>query len=279
MPIKKTTITKICTLLKIDQAKFEAAMNAKTDEDIEIADDLLVLTKAEATTRDKNQYETGKKAGYEMNIKELSKKHELDYTGDDPEKFIESLQKKIRAELDKNPDARIAEMQKILDAAKTNLKKANDRADALEAEKTTLQADTELLALLPADRLETMTNEEYLALTKAKIKIEMRDGKKVVVKEGQPVLDAKTMEPIPAANAIRGYFGERKWIKDPDNPNDPKGGRGGGNSTPGGKPGRFNKLSEVHEYVKSQGVNPLGEEGQRMMQAAIKENETIDMNH
>jgi hypothetical protein len=274
--LKKTSITKICQHLKIDQAKLEAALADKAEVEIDIPDDLTVLTKPELTTRDKNQYDTGKKAGEEMTVKELKKKHGLDFAGDDPEKLIEALQKKIKAELDLNPDARVKELETTLATAKNALLKANGKVEQLETEKLTMQADNELLSLLPQDRLEIMTNEEYLALSKSRLKIEVKDGKKVVVKDGQPVLDPKTMEPVAPAEAIKGFFGEKKWLKDPAG-NGNGGGRGGGNSTPGGKTGKFQKLSEVRKHVEDQGKNPYGEEGQRMLQAAITENPDIDM--
>lgn len=275
--LKKTAIQKFATLLKLDLPKLEAAIADEKEVDVEIAEDLQVFTKPELETRDKNNYKTAKKAGEEMQIKALKEKHGVDIAGEDPEKFIEALQKKIKAEVDTNPDARVAEMQKTLDTAKSALKKVNEEKDLLQKDKETFQYNTKLLSLLPNDRMETMTNEEYLMLLNSAIKIETRDGKEVVLKGGQPIIDAKSLEPVPVADAIKGVFTERKWIKEAASST--QAGRGGGNSNPGGAIGKFTKLSEVKKHIEDQGKNIQGEEGGRMMQAAIKENPGIDMNN
>lgn len=276
--LKKTTVTKICQHLKIDQAKLEAALADKAEVEVEVSDDLQVFTKAELTQREKNQYDIAKKAGEEMLVKAAKQKHGIDIAGEDIEKFIEALQVKIAKELNLKPDAQVAQMQQTLDQAKAALKKANDEATGFKTQMEQLQADTELINLLPADRAETMTTEEYLALTKSKIKIEVRDGKKVVVKDGQPVIDAKTMEPIAPAEALKGYFTERKWLRDPVDPT--KGGRGGGNSDPTKGVGKFTKLSQINEHVAKslpQGQTLTGEDAQRQIMALIKENDGVDL--
>lgn len=53
--LKEAAITKISTLLKVDPAKLKAALTDTNEADIEISEDLTVLTKAEIEARDKKQ--------------------------------------------------------------------------------------------------------------------------------------------------------------------------------------------------------------------------------
>lgn len=273
--LKDTSITKFATLLKIDPVKLKAAIASDKEEDVEIAEDLNVLTTPELKSRDDNQYATGKKAGSKMTIDGLKKKHEVEAADDDPEKFVENLKAKFKKELDTNPDARIAEKDKELTKAKSLLKEANDKADRYESEKTQILGDVKLLSMLPNNRLETMNNDEYLALTKSAIKIETREGKEVAIRNGVVVTDSKTMDPIAPAKVISDYYAERKWVKDPV---DDKKGRGGGNSNPGGGAGgKYAKLSDVRAAMEAEGINANGEEGNRRIAAAIKDNPEMDL--
>lgn len=279
MPLKKTTIAKLAALAKVKPEDIEAAIAHADEQEIPIDDTIQGFNKTELDARDRNTYNTAKKTGEEMLIKAIKQKHGIEIPGEDADKVIEAIQKKTKAEIDQNPDARISEMERTLTTAKNSLKLANDKVASLETEKATIQLDTKLLALFPADRVETMTTDEYLALIKSKIKIETRDGKEVVIKDGQPVLDAKSLEPVPVKDAVEGYFVERNWKKAAaPPPPTPPGGRGGGNSNPGGM-SKFSKLSEVRKDIEDKGINPLGEKAQSLIQAAIKDNPDIDMNH
>lgn len=272
MPIKKDTLAKIAANLKIELPKLEAAIAATDEQDIELPE-LHIFTKPELDTRDKNQYDTGRKAGTEMSVKDIKKKHGLTFTGEDPDALVVALETKIKAELDKNPDARVAAAVADLDTAKKALNKSETRAQQLESQMLGIQSDNKLLALLPNDRVETMSNEEYLTLLRPRIKFEMKDGKEIVVKDGQPVLN-NVLEPIAAAEAIKGIFTERQWIK-AEGGAGPKG-RGMGNSNPSAAP-KFTKISQVMEHVAGQGINAMGEKGQDMIQSIVKENPGIDL--
>lgn len=274
--IKKTALAKIATLLKIDPAKLDAAVASDKDEDIDIADDLTVFNKAELDTLKRNTYDPAKKAGEEMLIKELKKKHSLDFVGEDPEKFIEAIQKKVRAELDINPDARIVELQKDVDKTKNLLVKATEKADKLELEKESFKADSELLGMLPKNRVETMTDSEFLMLTKSNLRFEVKNGKKVTFRNGEEVLDPKTAEPIAPEKVLEGFFTERKWIKEaaPQTLS----GRGGGNSMLNGMHGKYAKVSQFKTDMEGEKININGEEYTKRLLAAQKDNPEMDMN-
>lgn len=277
--LKKAAILKMADLLKVDKAKIEAALaNDKEEVDIEIPEDVTILTKTELETRDRNTYDKAKKAGEEMTIKEMKKKHSLEFTGEDPDKLVEAVQKKTKAELDKNPDERVAEITKTLETTKKALMKANETADQFKGEMETYKADSDLLSMLPKNRIETMTNAEYLLLTKSAIKIENKDGKKVALRNGEVVVDPKTADPIPAEKVVESFFTERKWIKEEGSGGPAGGGRGGGNSQHISGKGKYAKVSELKAELEAENININGEAYTKRVQAAMKENPEMDMN-
>jgi hypothetical protein len=274
--LKKAALLNMAKLLKIDTAKFEAAIASDKEEDIEIADDITIFNKTELETRDRNTYDKAKKAGEEMLVKDFKKKHGIEINGEDPDKLMEALTAKVKKELDVNPDARVVELTKTVDSTKRALQKANELADQYKNQMENFQTDTKLLGMLPPNRSEVMNTDEFLAMTKSQIKIETRDGKEVAIRNGQVVVDPKTQEPLPPGDVIKGYFTERKgWLKEEETPMT---GRGGGNSnTPGGRAGRFTKISEVRKDIKDRGISLNGDEAFKIIQAAQKENPELDM--
>lgn len=281
MSLKKSVIDKIASMLKIKSADIEAAIASDTETDIVIDDTIQTFTKVELEGRDKIKYGEGKVAGEEMLIDTLKKDNGIDIPGKDAKKFVEAIQKKAVDAANVSPDAQVTELNKQLDTHKKALQKANEKAELLETEKSNIQIDNKLLALFPNNRLETMTNEEYLSLVKSKITIKKDGDKEIVYKDGIPVTDPKSLEPISVKDAIAGYFTERNWLAKEGDGGGAGGagvGRGGGNSNIGAGLTGFKKLSDVRSKIEADGVNPLGEKGQAMLQAAIKENPTIDMN-
>lgn len=277
MPIAKKTLDKIAALLKIPVADIEAANVAEKETELTIDDTLQSFTKVEIEGRDRIKYTEGKVAGEEMLTDNLKKDNGIDIPGKDAKKIIEEIKKKAALEANATPDAQVTELTKQLDTHKKALQKANEKTEQLETEKLTIQGDNKLLALFPKDRADTIADDEYLSLVKSKISIKKDGDKEVVYKDGAPVIDTKTLEPISPKDAIAGYFTDRNWIKK-DDAGAAGGGRGGGNSGHGAGMGGFKKLSDVRKSLEDQKINPMGQEGQARLQAAIKENPTIDMN-
>lgn len=277
--LKKAVLSKIADLLKIDKTKWEAAIASEKEEDIEIPEDLTVFNKAELDTLKRNTYDPAKKAGEEMLIKEMKKKHGLEFTGEDPDKLVEALQKKVKAEVDLNPDARIVELTKTVESTKKALAKANETADHFKSQMENFQVDTKLLAMLPNNRSEVMSNDEFLNLTKNAIKIETRDGKEVAIRNGAVVVNEKTQEPIAPSEVINGYFKERKgWLKEEAAAGGGNGlGRGGGNSQHLGLKGKYSKVSQLEAELEAEKISPNGEEYTKRIQAAMKDNPEMDM--
>lgn len=274
--LKADTLKKFAGLLKIDETKLKAAIADEKEVDLDVADGLVVYTAPELDTFQKNKYEAGKKAGADLVISDLKKKHGVEVAGEDPEKFVEGLTLKVKKEIETNPDERIKEKDKTIETHKKALKEANERADRAEQEKQQYQGDSKLLSMLPNNRLDILNNEEYLTLVKSSIQLKTVDGKEVAVRGGQVLTDPKTLEPIAPADAIKTFFTEKRLVKPEE---ESIKGRGGVNSNPGGGGGggKYAKLSELQKHLEDEGINPNGSEANARIQAAVKENPEMDL--
>lgn len=279
--LKKTTLSKIAALLKLDPAAFETAARATDEQDVAIDEKLQVYTDTDLTSRDRNKYNEGKKAGEEMLVKALKTKHSIDITGDDIDPVIEAITAKIKKEANTAPDAKVTD----LEGKVAHWKKQHDDVvlKVTEAEKraATVALDNELLTHFPKTRLSTLTDKQYLLLLKEDLNIIEKDGKRVVVKAGVEQVNKKDLEPLALGDVINELFNERKWSEANGGggaagaAGGAKGG-GGGNSKPGGATGKFSKLSEINAHLQSQGIDPKGEKGAAFIQAATKENPQMD---
>jgi hypothetical protein len=279
MALKKTVIARLAVLAKVDAAALETAIAAADEQDVVIADDLQVLTKAESDTRDRNKYNEGKTAGTEMVLKEIKTKHAIEVDGTDADKIVEAIGKKAVDAAKISPDEQVKEAKKTADQWKAKATAAELKTAELEAKTTQMAADNKIRALFPKDRSDILTDDELLDSVKRRYEIRVQDGREVVFDRttNEIVKDKTKLEPVAPGDVVKGYFTERKWLAEPTGGGG-QGGRGGGNSNPGGKGGKFAKMSEVRAHVESQGKNPLGQEGKDMILAAIKDNPDIDMN-
>lgn len=279
MALKKADTAKMLVKLKIapDETTALAMIDDAAEKEVAIPDTLHVMTAPEVETRDRNKYNEGKTAGTEMVIKDIKTKHKVEIDGVDPDKVIEAITKKAVTDAGIAPDAQVLEQKKLVDQWKTKATSAEQQIASLTQEKTQLTVDNRIKGLFPKDRADILNDDEFLMSVKGRFSIETREGKEVVIDKAtnDVVRDKVKLEPVAPADAIKGYFTERKWIA--ESPGGGGGGRGGGNSNPGGAAGKFTKLSEVRASIEAQGFNAQGEKGQALIQAAIKENPGIDM--
>lgn len=278
--LSKATINKLVSILKLDSATFEAALTDEKEVDITIDDKLQILDEASLASRDRNKYNEGKTAGQEMLIKEIKRKHAIEVDGDDPDKVVEAIVSKTKKEVGGNPDARVADLEGKINQWKQKYSDLEGSYTRAQQEKAEAALDRELLSSFPKSRDSKFTDDEYLTLVKKSLKIEDKDGKRIIYKDGKPLQSDKDFEPIPLKDAIEGYFGERKWTEAEGGAGGAGGGRGpgagGGNSNPGGGKPKFSKLSEVNAHLAGEGIDPKGEKGSAFIQAVIKENPTLD---
>lgn len=277
MALKKTVIARLAALAKVDVTVLEAAIAAADEQDVPIADNLQVMTAPEVEVRDRNKYNEGKTAGTEMVLKEIKTKHLIEVDGVDPDKIVEAIGKKAVTAANIAPDEQVKAANKLTDQWKQKATAAELEAQQLKTKTAELGTDNRIRGLFPKNRSEVLTDDEFLMVIKGKYNIEVREGKEVVIDKAtnEIVRDKVKLEPVTPADVFTGYFTEKKWIAEPAAGG---GGRGGGNSNPGAGAGKFTKISEVRAHVEAQGQNALGQKGQAMIQAIVKENPDIDFN-
>lgn len=276
--LKQDTLNRIASLLKLDAKKLSEAISDKNEVDITIDEKLQVYDDEALTKRDKNKYNEGKKAGEEMLVKEIKRKHSIEVDGDDADKVVEAIVAKTK----KEAGGSASEKEKDLEAKIEQWKQKHKQAEEMlsQAQKAASEAalDRELLASFPKNRDSKLSDDEYLFLVKKTLEIEEKDGKRIVKKEGKVLENDKTLEPISLRDAIEGHFNERKWVTDEQQQQQQKPGGGGGNSKPGGGGGKFSKMSDVNAYLAENGIDAKGEKGAAFIAAAVKENPQIDFN-
>jgi hypothetical protein len=265
---------KISTLLKVKETDLEAALKDEKEVDLTIPEDLEVLTKEELEARDTAQKKLGEKDGREIGIKEVKKAAGLpdDAPSKDPVKVAQAIVDKATADAKVKPDEKVTQLTEQVTLLQKQLgEKDGEVATAKKTAADTL-LDRKILAAFPKDRASTLEEEEYLTLIKASYSFKEQDGAIIVEKDGKPLRDTKTTNPLALADAVAGIFNERKWIGEQTQV---PGGRGGGNQNPTGKAG---KLSELMKQFKDAGKNMQGDEFREAVAAATKDNKDFDMN-
>lgn len=274
--LKEATITKIAQLLKVDAAKLKEAISHNEEKDVEIDEKLQVFDEASLASRDRNKYNEGKTAGEEMIVKEAKRKHGVEVEGENIDKFVEALVNKAKKESNAKPDEKITELEKQVDHWKKQHQEANTKLTETQRQIEEANFDRELLGYFPKERDGKFQDDEYLTLVKRSLQVKEADGKKVIVKDGKELRNDKTFEPVSMKEAIEGYFSERKWVGEGGGTGNPPTGGGGGNSQPGGGAPKFSRLSQVEAHLAENKIDPKGEKGQAFIQAAFKENPTLD---
>jgi hypothetical protein len=271
MALKKQSIKKIASLLKLDEKKLEEDIKSETEVELDILDDIQLMSKTDLEARDRNVREEGKRTGEEVLIKEMKKKHGVDFEGKDPDKFVETLRKKVETEVNANPDERIKERDKQIDLLSKRATKAEQAADQLGKEKIQIQQDGRLINMLPKERSTTLRDPEYLELMKRELEFTTYEGKEVVKRNGEILRDPKTQEPLSSDKAIVNYFAEREGWTGKAATEQQRSGRGGGNSSQGGVTGKYANWKELMADMDIKGININGEKGKAFIDAALKE--------
>lgn len=273
MALTKEDIEKIAALIKVDAKEFADAISATEEKKVTIPE-LLSFTPDEITQRDNNKLIEGKKEGQkagetigkELAVKELKKEFGVEFDGKDLAKLTET----VKTQLAKG-DEGLKDQVKVLQKALTEKDAAIEQAN-----KSAQQAvfDAQLLSAFPSNRrgLEDggLSDQEYLAAVKANLAFEQTESGIIVKKGGEILRDGKTTNPIPVADAVKGYFTERKW----DGSVSAGPGRGGSDGIPGGKP---TKMSELIASWEKQGKNVASADFNTEVKALTTENPDFDL--
>ena len=273
--LKAETKKKIATLLKIKETDLDAAIKDEKEVDLTIADDLHVLTNEELETRDNNQKKEGEKTGKEIGIKEVKKAAGLpeDAPAKDPAKVAQAIIDKATTDAKVKPDEKVIQLTDQVKLLQTQLTEKDGEITKEKEIASSASLDRKILAAFPKERSSTLTDDEYITLIKAGHVFKELDGKIIIEKDGKPLRDAKTTNPLTLAEGMKHIFTERKgWLGEATIV---PGGRGDDDGKP---PAKFTKLSEVKKHFEDQKKSMLGDEFKAVVATATKDNPEFDMN-
>jgi hypothetical protein len=271
MALKKETIKAIATHLKLKEEDLAKAITEKDEVDLVIADDITVLTAAEQQTLKDNEYNRGKKAGPEMDVKAAKEKYELDFTGKTVDGLLEAYGKKVLADAKVNPDKKVTE----LEAKVTNLQKTvteyETKLTAKDTEVAGIKINGELYKHIPPaeENGPALGADDVIQLMRANgYEFKLEEDKLVPYKGGKALQD-RLSNNRPVKEVIDEFLLEKKLITTVP------AGRGGKDQKAAAKSG---KLSELKKKFEAEGKNVQGQEFAQAVKQAVAENKDFDMN-
>lgn len=221
-----------------------------------IQDDSLVIYEKSSfeqfkTNLSNEEYKKGKQAGEEMPFKyeALKEKYGVEVTGKTLDNFAEAFKAKVLNEARIEPSKKIQE----LESDKANLLKNYQNLESefngfkttITQKETQIKKDNTLLSFIPDAGLKVSKDIALLALKSKGIDISFDESGKVIpTRNGEPLKDMKTMEPLSLSDLIPMSIKELGLIEDQKG-----GGNGGGDDT--GKGGASNYDRFVDEMKKN----------------------------
>lgn len=271
--LKKETLTKIASLLKVKEDDLTKAITDAAEVDITIDEKIATYSEEELNTLKSNEYKKGKTAGVEMEIKDAKEKHGLDFTGKTIEGLLEAKAKKVIADAKIEPNTKVTELEGKVSTLQNTVKEYETKLTEKDAEVTGVKINGELYKHIPApgEKGPVLGADEIISLMKANgYEFKYENGNTVPYKAGK-VLTDKLSEPLKPKDVIDGFLKEKKLIAETKVID----GRGGGDK--GGGNGGYGKLSELKAKFKADGKSELGEEFNQAVRDAVKADATFDL--
>lgn len=273
--LKKETLQLIAKLTKTKVEDIEKAIKDEKEVDISIDEKITPFSEEEITMLKTNTYNEGKKAGVEMEIKEVKEKLGLQFQGKSIDGLLEAHSKKVLADAKIEPEKKVQELNEKLSNVQKTVSEYEEKLKAKDSEVKLIRRKTELSKYIPAP------SEDGPALEADDI-IRMMEGKGyeftdnetgvlVIKKDGKEVVD-KVSNPLPVKDVITGFMKDKKLIVEPAVP----GGRGGGDKKDSGI---TTKLSEIKSRFAAEGKSTLGSEFKQAVDAAVKANPEFDLSN
>lgn len=177
----------------------------------------------------KEDYENGKRAGIEMEIKAAREKYGLQFEGKTLDNFADSLTGKLKAEFGKEPDKRVQELTNDLASLRLINQSLETKYNGLEStiqqDKITAKKNGLIIGAMPKDNL-SIPAEDLAIIFKNRYELDFDEaGNPVVKKDGQILKSQTTLSPLGVSDVVNEFV--KPYIKQQQN-----GGRGEGNQTP-----------------------------------------------
>lgn len=266
MALKKQTLAKIATLLKLKEADLEAAIKDEKEVDVAIDEKLQAFTETEVNTLKNNEYNRGKEAGVEMEIKDAKTKHGLDFTGKSIEGLLSAYKTKVVKDENIAPDAKVKEYETKIATLTTTVQDLEKKVTEKDAEVETVRVNDELYKHIPTpgESGPALGREEIVTLLKANgYEVKRENGAMKPYKDGKLLTD-KLGNPLPIKDVVNSFMTEKKIITPGKDP----GGRGDGDRTPLAK---VTKMSELKKQFTEQGKSLNGQEFMSAATEAMKD--------
>lgn len=277
--MKKSEIIKVIAgLLKLDQAKLTAAVNAEDDADIdiEIPDGLNVLTDDDLQQVKDREYANGKKNGLEMEIKDYKKNNGIEATGKTLDSLVKAVQAKALADANISPDKRVQTLEKDLEKVRgeyTQLEATIAEKDkAITGKEANLKFYQSLATLgdghLPINKLMTLAQADGYNIGVDE------SGMSVVTDQAGNVIKDKMSKPVEPKAWLEQYSKDSGVYKEPKPTTPAPAGRGAGDRSADTV---VTKKSELIAEFEGKGLNVNGIEFSQALSKAM-ENPDFDAN-
>jgi len=258
--LTQETLGKISAVLNIEVSDLEAKIKSEQEETLEVPKLYNETQFSEVST---NRFEEGKKAATEILVKDLKAQHEVEVEGKDIGKFLDGFKSKVKAELDKTPNARIKELEADLEAVRASQQSALDEKEAAISDLSTKlrrQAlNGEIITKLP-DNL-SIGKPDVLTIFHNEIQTKDEEGKTVFIRNGE-VLKSETREPLKLEEVLPMFLDSHKFIQ--------TGANGNGDAGGGGGTTNFTNMDEFMAHCEAEGIEPMGNDGQTLLAEAKK---------
>lgn len=276
MAIKKEALIRALIKFQIvkDEAEAKTLIEDKDEKDLVIPEELSIFSKNDLTTRDQNQYNTGKLAGEEMLVKNLFEQHKITTTGKkDVTAFLSEYSKNVLSGANITVDEKIKEKNKEIEILQANLIKQESLAKELEVKAKLASEENKLRQYLHPNRDDRFKDSQYLTLLKGKYQLTEIDGKEAVkdIETGEIVRDPKLASPLKPEDVFKSHFENNKWTKG-ETQTVITPGRGGKDNKFSGS-SRPSNMKEFIEYAKERGLENInGEKGKALLREVVKDN-------
>jgi len=273
--LKKETIEKIASILKIKAADLDAAIKNEQDMDLLINDKLASYTEDEIQQLKNNEYKSGKEKGVEIAVKEAKEKYNLEFSGKTIDGLVEHAKKSALDEAKVKPDQRVDDLEGKVKSLQQTVLDYEQKMSEKEMEVTNVKINGELLKYIPSlgEGSPSLGADDIIQLMKGNgYDFKLENGSIVPYKDGKQLQDHLSNARI-AKDVISDFVKEKKLI--PEQSSIPSG-RGGSD----GKPvTQFTKISELKKSYEDQGKSALGVEFRQAVENAVKNNPEFDLNN
>lgn len=244
MALKKETIAKLKGF-GLDVDALIAAIKADTEQDYTIPD-VTVLTPEQLTERDNNMKKEGEK-GVEGSVratlvKELGKKLDVEFKSE----RIGDLATEIQQFANKSGDEKVTLLQQQVTALTADKATLTQQIEQEQTKAAQAAFDADLISYFPANRGADLSDSDRLSIIKANMQFETVDGKVVVKRNGEVVLDPTTRAVRAPKDVIGDFFKEKPSLVGVA-PSPGGGGRGGADTPPGGGGAGVKSMSKAKE--------------------------------